>query len=132
MTPITVPVTYDASAGLVGLLALVGVSFVLVNHALTAWLGNIGRAISVLLLVLTVAAGVTSAAPVWLTSVTSRSPATNALDLVRTWMASGDGLVGLAGGALLTGVIGLGLSYLAIASRRQLKAEQFRRCSQMA
>lgn len=132
MAAVATQLSLGRSAGLVGLLALVGVSFVLVNHALTAWLGNIGRAISVLLLVLTVAAGVTSAAPVWLTSVTSRSPATNALDLVRTWMASGDGLVGLAGGALLTGVIGLGLSYLAIASRRQLKAEQFRRRSQTA
>lgn len=132
MAAIATELSFGRSAGLVALLALVGASFVLLNHALTAWLGNIGRAISVLLLVAAVAVGVTSAAPSWLASVTGWSPVQNGLDLVRAWMASGSGLVGLAGGALLAGVIGLGLSYVAIAARRQLKADQFLSRSQAA
>ena len=109
-----------------GLLAVVGLSFVLINHALTAWFGTIGRGVSVLLLVATVGLGLTSTVPGWVAQVAGFSPLHNALLLVRTWLSHGSGLVLLAGGALLFGVIALGCSYAGIAARRRLSADQFR------
>lgn len=112
--------------GAAALLAVVGVSFAAGNHALTGWLGNVGRGISVLALVATVALGLTSAVPGWVGSIAGISPLQNGLLLVRTFLAGGSGLVALAGAALLFGVIALNLSYLAIASRRSLTPDQFR------
>ena len=57
------------------------------NHALAGWLGNAGRAVSVLLLVVTVALGLSSAAS-WLAPVAAVSPLHNGLLLVRTSLLS--------------------------------------------
>lgn len=115
------------SAGLVGLLAVLGVGFVLVNHALAAWFGNIGRGISLVLLAASVALGLSSASGGWITSLASVSPLQNGLALTRTWLSSGSGMAALVGGFLLIGAIAVGLSYLSIAARRQVKAAQYRR-----
>ncbi len=113
--------------GVAAVLAPTGVSFTLVNHALAAWLGNAGRGAAGLLLVATIAFGLTSRVPGWLVGAAGVSPLHNGLMLIRTLLAGGSGLVALAGMALLLGVIALGLSYLAIASRRSLTGRQFRR-----
>ena len=120
----------DVSAGkvlgLMALLAAFGVSFVLVNHALAAWLGNIGRGISVLLLVVTVALGLSSAAN-WLSPVGAVSPLQNGLELVRTMLSDGSGEIGLAATAVLMGAIALVASYVSIASKRSLTVAQYRK-----
>ena len=108
-------------------LAALGVSFVLANHALTAWLGNWGRGIAVLLLGATVAVAVSSVGSGWLGWLDAVSPLQNAFLLVRTQAADGSGMVGLLGGALLLGVVALAASVLSIASRRSLSAAQYRR-----
>ena len=118
--------TPGRTVGAAALLAMVGASFAVVNHALTGWLGNVGRGISVLALVVTVALGLTSTTPGWVQGIAGISPLHNGLLLVRTFLASGSGLVALGGAALLFGAIAVGLSYLAIASRRHLTADQFR------
>lgn len=119
------------NAGPTALLALflvgIAVSFVLANHALTAWLGNIGRGVSVLLVVATVALAVSSSGSGWLGWLAGVSPVHNAFLLVRTHVADGTGFIGLWGTALLLGVIALAASILAITSRRSLTAAQFRR-----
>ena len=112
--------------GLMGLLTVLGAVFVLINHALTAWLGNVGRGISVLLLLLTVAMGLTSATPGVFDVITSFSPVQNALLMIRTWVSAGTGMAGYIGGMLLVAVIALLLSVFAISSRRRLTARQFR------
>ena len=112
--------------GAAALLTMVGASFAVINHALTGWLGNVGRGISVLALVITVALGLTSTTPGWVQGFAGISPLHNGLLLVRTFLASGTGLAALGGAALLFGVVAVGLSYLAIASRRHLTADQFR------
>ncbi len=108
-------------------LALLGVSFAVVNHALVAWLGNAGRGLAVLLLVATVGIGLTSQLPQWLEAAAAVSPLHNGLLLARTVMAQGAGEVALAGGALLFFGIATAASYLALATRRRLTATQFRR-----
>ena len=117
-----------ATLGLSLLLAALGASFVFANHALAGWLGNAGRAVSVLLLVVTVALGLSSAAS-WLAPVAAVSPLHNGLLLVRTWLADGSGGIGLASMALLLAAIALTMSVLAISSRRRLTVEQYRRAA---
>ena len=117
-----------ATLGLSLLLAALGASFVFANHALAGWLGNAGRAVSVLLLVVTVALGLSSAAS-WLAPVAAVSPLHNGLLLVRTWLSDGSGGIGLASMALLLAAIALTMSVLAISSRRRLTVEQYRRAA---
>lgn len=116
----------SSTALLVVFLAGLAVSFVLANHALTAWLGNVGRGVSVLLAVATVTLAVSSAGG-WLGWLDGVSPVQNAFLLIRTHAAGGSGLIGLWATALLLGVIALAASVLAITSRRSLTASQFRR-----
>jgi putative membrane protein len=116
------------TAGLALLLAAVGVSFVLANHALAAWLGNVGRAVSGLLAAATVALGLSSSVD-WLSPVGTVSPLHNAFVLVRTWLSGGTGEIGLATIAILMAAIAGILSLAAIAGRRKLTAQRFRSLS---
>lgn len=112
------------TAGLALLLSAVGVSFGLANHALAAWFGNVGRAVSGLLAAATVALGLSSSVG-WLSPVGAVSPLHNAFLLVRTWLSGGTGEVGLATVALLMAAIAGIVSLTAVAARRKLTARQF-------
>lgn len=117
---------FVTTLALAALLTVMGASFVFANHALAGWFGHAGRAISVLLLVVTVALGLSSAVS-WLAPVTFVSPLHNGLLLVRAWLGGGSGEIGLAATAVLMAVVALGASVLAVSARRRLTAEQFRR-----
>lgn len=65
------------------LMLLAGVVFVVVNHALVAWLGNAGRLVALGLGVLTAASALTSAAPALFGLLRGFSPLTPALDGIR-------------------------------------------------
>ncbi|MHA6513549.1 YhgE/Pip domain-containing protein [Tessaracoccus sp. Z1128] len=119
---------FAKTVALAALLVVLGASFVVANHALSAWWGNAGRAVALLLLVATVALGLSSAAS-WLSPVAAVSPLQNGLLLVRTWLAGGSGEIGLAAMAVLMAAVGLALSVLAISSRRRLTVDQFRRAA---
>ncbi|MBK7822230.1 MAG: YhgE/Pip domain-containing protein [Tessaracoccus sp.] len=110
--------------GLALLLAAVGVSFGLANHALAAWFGNVGRAIAGLLAAATVALGLSSSVG-WLSPLGAVSPLHNAFLLVRTWLSGGTGEIGLATVALLMAAIAGIVSLASIATRRKLTARQF-------
>lgn len=70
-----------ALAGAVTLLA--AVTFMAVNHALVAWLGNVGRLVSLGLAVITAASALTSAAPQFFGALRTFSPLTPGLDALR-------------------------------------------------
>lgn len=112
--------------GLMGLLAVLGAVFALVNHALTAWLGNVGRGISLLLLAISVVLGLTSATPGVFDAIASVSPVHNGLLMIRTWISAGTGMAGYIGGMLLVALIAVILSVASIAGRRKLSPSQFR------
>ncbi len=116
------------TVGLSALLAVAGVSFVFANHALASWFGNVGRAISVILLAVTVALGLSSATG-WLSPLGTISPLHNAFLLVRTWLSGGSGEVGLATVAILMAALGAVLSIMSITARRRLTAEKFRKAA---
>ncbi|MFZ0530385.1 MAG: hypothetical protein WAL91_07610, partial [Propionicimonas sp.] len=101
-----------------GVLLLSGLMFVVVNHALVAWLGGFGRLISIVFAVLTTADALTSAAPGLFAALRPISPLTPALDAIRA-------IVTESGGAsiavlLVVGwlIVGLAASSIAIARQR--------------
>jgi putative membrane protein len=66
-----------------GVLLLAGVTFVVINHALVAWLGGLGRLVSVAFAVLTTASALVGATPALFAALRPFSPLTPALDAVR-------------------------------------------------
>ncbi|SEP81313.1 YhgE/Pip domain-containing protein [Microlunatus flavus] len=115
----------DLTAGqtvrFLGLSLLAGLVFVALNQALVAWFGGVGRFVSVVLVVLTAAAALTSAVPAVFDSITPLLPLTPALQGMRA-VVTGNG--GGAQAALLLAwlVVGLAAGVLATARRRTLRS----------
>lgn len=118
----------DLSAGstakLTAVLAVSGLAFVALNHALAAWWGQAGRAVAALLAVLTGIVGITTAVPSALTALEGFSPLHPALAGIRGAIAEGPGVTGAIGMALFWGTLALALGHVAVARSRQLKASQ--------
>lgn len=116
----------DLGAGqtvrLLGLSLLAGLVFAALNQALVAWFGGVGRFVSVVLVVLTAAAALTSAVPEVFDSITPLLPLTPALHGMRavvTHAGSGGGQAALLVAWL---VVGLAAAVLATARRRMVHA----------
>ena len=101
-----------------GVLVLAGLTFVVINHALVAWLGGVGRMISVLFAVLTAAAALVGSAPAVFAALRPFSPLTPALDAVRAIVTESSGAVTSA--LTLVGwlLMALVASSIAVARRR--------------
>ena len=110
------------AARLLPFLLLAGVAFAAVNQALVAWLGGVGRFVSVALLVLAAAAAITSATPALLDVVTPFLPVTPALEGARAIVSDGTGVLGAVGLLLAWLVVGAAAAVLAVARRRMLPA----------
>lgn len=76
-----------------GVLVLAGITFVVVNHALVAWWGGLGRLVSVALAVLTTASALSGAAPAVFAALRPFSPLTPALDAIRAILTESSGAV---------------------------------------
>jgi putative membrane protein len=109
-------------AQLLPFLLLAGIAFAAVNQALVAWLGGVGRFISVALVVLAAAAAITSATPALLDLVTPFLPVTPALEGSRAIVSDGTGVLGTVGLLLAWLVVGATAAVLAVARRRMLPA----------
>lgn len=117
-------VLLDLSAARVAVLLpfglLTALTFVAVNHALVAWCGGVGRFVSVTMVVLTAASGISSAIPPALDQVRSMLPLAPALDGMRAVITGADG-AGAATGMLLAWLlVAAAASVLAVARRRML------------
>ena len=111
-----------ASARVLGLALLAGLVFAALNQALVAWFGGVGRFVSVVLVVLTAAAAITSAVPEVFDSITPLLPLTPALEGLRA-VAAGAGTGGGSAALLLAWlVVGLAAAVLATARRRMVHA----------
>ncbi len=76
-----------------GVLVLAGITFVVVNHALVAWWGGLGRLVSIGFAVLTAASALIGAAPAVFASLRPFSPLTPALDAIRAVVTESSGSV---------------------------------------
>ena len=110
--------------GLVAILAGLGVVFSFAHHALTGWLGHVGRGLSLLLLAVSIALGLSSSVPGWLGAVAVASPLQSGMLLTRSWLAGAPVVTSLAAMVLVALVLGA-VSLLAIALRRRLTPSQF-------
>ncbi|MFZ1283416.1 MAG: YhgE/Pip domain-containing protein [Propionicimonas sp.] len=99
------------------LMLLAGATFVVVNHALVAWLGGVGRLVAIGFTVLSVAAAMTSAAPAVFDALRVFSPISPALDAIRAVLTDSSGAV--TSTYVLLGWLIAGLAASAIAVVRQ-------------
>lgn len=107
-------------AKLFGLLLLIGFAFVGVNHALAAWLGGVGRILSVTAVVLTAAGAILSAVPALFDSVRPFLPLTPALDAVRSLVTGGSGTGGGVAMVVAWLLLAIAASVLAVLRRRSV------------
>lgn len=111
--------------GMMAILGGLGVVFALTHHALSGWLGNVGRVISLVLLAVTVGLGLSSGLAGWLDVVASVSPAQSGMLLTRSYLA-GASVVTSLGVMVFVAVVMATLSWMAIAMRRRLTPASFR------
>jgi putative membrane protein len=95
---------------------LAGVTFVVINHALVAWWGGIGRLVSIGLVVLGAATSMTGAAPAAFGTLRAFSPITPALDGLRALLTGSEGVA--TNTFVLVGWLLLGLLASAVAVLR--------------
>ncbi|HWI00142.1 MAG TPA: YhgE/Pip domain-containing protein [Propionibacteriaceae bacterium] len=105
-------------AALLPFAILTAVAFVAINYALVAWLGGVGRFISVALVVAAAAASITSAVPAIFDAIRPLLPLTPALEGFRAIASDGTGAAAAAGLLVAWLLVGLAASVLAVARRR--------------
>ncbi|HRA75615.1 MAG TPA: YhgE/Pip domain-containing protein [Propionicimonas sp.] len=103
-------------AGVTGLMLLAGATFVVINHALVAWWGGIGRLVSIGLVVLGAATAMSGAAPAIFDTLRTFSPITPALDGLRALLTGSEGVA--TNTFVLVGWLLLGLLASAVAVLR--------------
>lgn len=110
--------------GFAGVAAAVGVAFAAVNHGLVALLGGVGRFISMLVVVVTLASGIVSTVPGVFASATQWFPTSAAITALRGVVESTDGVWRGLGGLLLWAALGFVLALIAVARRRVVRIAQ--------
>ncbi|WP_431247170.1 YhgE/Pip family protein [Leifsonia xyli] len=110
--------------GFAGLAAAAGIAFAAVNHGLVALLGGIGRFLSMLVVVVTLASGIVSTAPGFFDAALPWLPTSPAITALQGAIdGSADAWRGL-GGLLLWAALGFALALIAVARRRVVNAAQ--------
>ncbi|WP_025157335.1 YhgE/Pip domain-containing protein [Leifsonia aquatica] len=102
----------------------VGVAFAAVNHGLVALLGGIGRFLSMLVVVITLASGIVSTAPAFFDGAMPWLPTSPAITALQGVVAGSSDVWRGLGGLLLWAAFGFGLALIAIARRRVVRAAQ--------
>lgn len=119
--------TFGRGVRLTAFLALAGLAFTAINHALAAWFGGLGRALSVLLATVTAAVGVVSAVPSLFSSIHGASPLAPALRGVRSIVAGSPMGVGPVGILLSLWLLASVACLLAVTRRRRLTPAGYRK-----
>lgn len=114
---------FDLTALLV-LAMFAGIVFMVVNYALVAWFGGVGRFVSVALVVLAVAGRALGATPDFFQAVAPFLPLTPAFDGVTAIATGAPGLGAAWAGLFGWFVIGTGAAIIAVARKRTLTAGQ--------
>ncbi|GAA4150322.1 YhgE/Pip domain-containing protein [Leifsonia shinshuensis] len=110
--------------GFAGVAAAVAVCFAAVNHGLVALLGGLGRFLSMLVVVVTLASGIVSTAPGFFDSVTAWLPTSPAITALQGVVDGSTGVWRGLGGLLIWTAVGFALALAAVARRRIVTAAQ--------
>lgn len=110
--------------GFAGVAAAAGIAFAAVNHGLASLLGGVGRFLSMLVVVVTLASGIVSTAPGFFDAALPWLPTAPAITALQGAIdGTADVWRGL-GGLLLWAAFGFGLALTAVARRRVVRAAQ--------
>ncbi|MDR6970129.1 YhgE/Pip domain-containing protein [Leifsonia shinshuensis] len=110
--------------GFAALAAAAGIAFAAVNHGLVALLGGVGRFLSMLVVVVTLASGIVSTAPTFFDAALPWLPTSPAITALQGAIdGSADAWRGL-GGLLLWAAFGFAVALIAVARRRVVNAAQ--------
>ncbi|MGJ4843247.1 YhgE/Pip family protein [Leifsonia sp. Le1] len=110
--------------GFAGVAVAVGVAFAAVNHGLVALLGGVGRFVSMLVVVVTLASGIVSTVPGFFSSAVQWMPTSAAITAFRGVVESTDGVWRGLGALLLWAAVGFAISAIAVARRRIVRVAQ--------
>ncbi|WP_158863519.1 YhgE/Pip domain-containing protein [Leifsonia sp. AG29] len=111
-------------AGFAAVSAAAGVAFAAVNHGLVALLGGVGRFLSMLVVVITLASGIVSTAPGFFDGALPWLPTSPAITALQGAVAGTSDLLRGLGGLLLWAAFGFGLALVAVARSRVVSAAQ--------
>lgn len=122
MMSVLLDLSTGRTLGLLGFSVFAAITFAVLNQALVAWLGGVGRFVSIAVVVTSVAGSLTNALPDAFATVRGYLPITPALDGVRM-IVTGGGSAGHQFAVLLAWlVIGAVASVLAVTRRRMVTA----------
>ncbi|WP_345764190.1 YhgE/Pip domain-containing protein [Diaminobutyricibacter sp. McL0608] len=107
-----------------GVAALTGIAFAAINQGLTALLGGIGRFISMLVVVITLASGIISTVPGFFDASVTWLPTSAAITAMQGVIDGTSGAWRGVGALVLWGVLGLGMAVAAVARRRTVRVTQ--------
>ncbi|MEO7016658.1 MAG: YhgE/Pip family protein [Leifsonia sp.] len=110
--------------GFAGVAMAAGVAFAAVNHGLVALFGGIGRFVSMLVVVITLASGIISTVPGFFDASMQWLPTSAAITAFRGVVESTDGVWRGLGGLLLWAGFGFVLALLAVARKRVVRISQ--------
>jgi putative membrane protein len=110
--------------GFAGIAALAGIAFAAVNQGLVALFGGVGRFVSMLVVVITLASGIISTVPGFFMSAMQWLPTSAAITAFRGVVESTDGVWRGLGGLLLWAAFGFALALIAVARRRIVRVAQ--------
>jgi putative membrane protein len=100
------------------------VAFAAVNHGLVALLGGVGRFLSMLVVVITLASGIVSTVPGFFDASMELLPTSAAITAFRGVVESTDGVWQGLGGLLLWAGLGFVLALIAVARKRIVRIAQ--------
>ncbi|MFF1877470.1 YhgE/Pip domain-containing protein [Leifsonia sp. NPDC058230] len=110
--------------GFAGIAVAGGVAFAAVNHGLVALLGGVGRFLSMLVVVITLASGIISTVPGFFDSAMQVLPTSAAITAFRGVVESTDAVWQGLGGLLLWAAFGFLLALIAVARKRIVRVAQ--------
>ncbi|HEY2557947.1 MAG TPA: YhgE/Pip family protein [Diaminobutyricibacter sp.] len=107
-----------------GVAALTGIAFAAINQGLTALLGGIGRFISMLVVVITLASGIISTVPGFFDASVTWLPTSAAITAMQGVIDGTSGVWRGVGALVLWAVLGLGMAVVAVVRRRTVRVGQ--------
>ncbi|NEN06771.1 ABC transporter permease [Diaminobutyricibacter tongyongensis] len=107
-----------------GVAALTGIAFAAVNQGLTALLGGIGRFISMLVVVITLASGIISTVPGFFDASVTWLPTSAAITAIQGVIDGTSGVWRGLGALVLWAVLGLGMTVGAVVRRRTVRLSE--------
>ncbi|GAA1443027.1 YhgE/Pip domain-containing protein [Leifsonia poae] len=110
--------------GFAAIAAVAGIAFAAVNQGLVALLGGVGRFVSMLVVVITLASGIISTVPGFFSTAMQWLPTSAAITAFRGVVESTDGVWRGFGGLLLWAAFGFALTLIAVARRRIVRVTQ--------